>query len=149
MIPLVLTIFLHKVRFFRSVLISFRFFKKCAQLRYSRWTNWNNAVTCHDLTERDESLRNSRTHGANMQHIRVEMWALTSLLCRPHPVKPLTSSQSEKKEGRSVLEKLKSTIHPGRTAHQVVAEAERSQVPMKKQTKQKTQHWTLYSLQWS
>ncbi|XP_039975103.1 rab11 family-interacting protein 1 isoform X2 [Xiphias gladius] len=46
---------------------------------------------------------------------------------RPHPVKPLTSSQSEKKEGRSVLEKLKSTIHPGRTAHQVVAEAEKSQ----------------------
>lgn len=52
----------------------------------------------------------------------------TSLLCRPHPVKPLTSSQSEKKEGRSVLEKLKSTIHPGRSAHQVVAEPERSQV---------------------
>ncbi|XP_071313545.1 rab11 family-interacting protein 5 isoform X3 [Trachinotus anak] len=46
---------------------------------------------------------------------------------RPHPVKPLTSSQSEKKEGRSVLEKLKYTIHPGRMAHQVVAEAERSQ----------------------
>ncbi|XP_056238994.1 uncharacterized protein LOC130173605 [Seriola aureovittata] len=46
---------------------------------------------------------------------------------RPHPVKPLTSSQLEKKEGRSVLEKLKSTIHSGRTAHQVVAEAERSQ----------------------
>ncbi|KAM9849657.1 uncharacterized protein rab11fip5b [Aulostomus maculatus] len=46
---------------------------------------------------------------------------------RPHPVKPLTSSQSEKKEGRSVLEKLKSTIHPGRTAHQVVAEPEKTQ----------------------
>nr|XP_046262520.1 rab11 family-interacting protein 1 [Scatophagus argus] len=46
---------------------------------------------------------------------------------RSHPVKPLTSSQSEKKEGRSVLEKLKSTIHPGRTAHQVSAEPERSQ----------------------
>ncbi|XP_040904882.1 rab11 family-interacting protein 1 [Toxotes jaculatrix] len=46
---------------------------------------------------------------------------------RPHPVKPLTSSQSEKKDGRSVLEKLKSTIHPGRTTHQVVAEADRSQ----------------------
>ncbi|CAK6964934.1 rab11 family-interacting protein 1 [Scomber scombrus] len=46
---------------------------------------------------------------------------------RPHPVKPLTSSQSEKKDGRSVLEKLKSTIHPGRTAHQAVAEPERSQ----------------------
>ncbi|KAI4819402.1 hypothetical protein KUCAC02_004649 [Chaenocephalus aceratus] len=46
---------------------------------------------------------------------------------RTHPVKPLTSSQSEKKEGRSVLEKLKSTIHPGRTAHQTAAEPERSQ----------------------
>ncbi|XP_028272760.1 rab11 family-interacting protein 1 [Parambassis ranga] len=46
---------------------------------------------------------------------------------RPHPVKPLTSSQSEKKEGRSVLEKLKSTIHPGRTAHHVTAEPERTQ----------------------
>ncbi|KAG7518895.1 rab11 family-interacting protein 1-like [Solea senegalensis] len=47
---------------------------------------------------------------------------------RTHPVKPLTSSQSEKKEGRSVLEKLKSTIHPGRAAaHQAVAEAEKSQ----------------------
>ncbi|XP_060934928.1 mucin-2 [Limanda limanda] len=47
---------------------------------------------------------------------------------RPHPVKPLTSSQSEKKEGRSVLEKLKHTIHPGRgAAHQAAAEAERSQ----------------------
>uniref|UniRef100_UPI003AACF86B uncharacterized protein rab11fip5b n=1 Tax=Centroberyx gerrardi TaxID=166262 RepID=UPI003AACF86B len=47
----------------------------------------------------------------------------------PHPVKPLTSmgSQPEKKEGRSVLEKLKSTIHPGRTAHHTVAEPEKSQ----------------------
>lgn len=46
---------------------------------------------------------------------------------RSHPVKPLTSSQSDKKESRSVLEKLKSTIHPGRTTHQVAAEPERSQ----------------------
>ncbi|XP_067374932.1 rab11 family-interacting protein 1 [Channa argus] len=45
---------------------------------------------------------------------------------RPHLVKPLTSSQSEKKEGRSVLEKLKSTIHPGRSAHQAAAEAEKT-----------------------
>ncbi|XP_078116355.1 uncharacterized protein rab11fip5b [Sander vitreus] len=45
---------------------------------------------------------------------------------RPHPVRPLTSSQSEKKEARSVLEKLKSTINPGRTVHQVAAEPERS-----------------------
>ncbi|KAM6923761.1 uncharacterized protein rab11fip5b [Xenentodon cancila] len=46
---------------------------------------------------------------------------------RPHPVKPLASSQSEKKDGRSVLEKLKSTINPGRSAHQVTAEPEISQ----------------------
>ncbi|AWP11804.1 putative rab11 family-interacting protein 5-like [Scophthalmus maximus] len=46
---------------------------------------------------------------------------------RPHPVKPLTSSQSEKRDGRSVLEKLKSTIHPGRATQPAVAEAERSQ----------------------
>lgn len=65
---------------------------------------------------------------ANIQHVHVEMWALTSLLCRPHPVKPLTSSQSEKRDGRSVLEKLKSTIHPGRATQPAVAEAERSQV---------------------
>ncbi|CAL8263682.1 unnamed protein product [Lota lota] len=48
----------------------------------------------------------------------------------PHPVKPLntTGGQSDKKEGRSVLEKLKSTIHPGRTASQSAAEPERSQL---------------------
>lgn len=34
----------------------------------------------------------------------------------PHPVKPLTPPGEEKKsESRSVLEKLKSTIHPGRS----------------------------------
>ncbi|KAM4555528.1 uncharacterized protein rab11fip5b [Odontesthes bonariensis] len=48
---------------------------------------------------------------------------------RPHPVKPLTSSQSEKKDGRSVLEKLKSTIHPGRATHQAAAEPERNEEP--------------------
>ncbi|XP_068596951.1 rab11 family-interacting protein 1 [Brachionichthys hirsutus] len=46
---------------------------------------------------------------------------------RSHPVKPLTSSQSEKKESRSVLEKLKSTIHPVRITQQVAGEPERSQ----------------------
>uniref|UniRef100_A0A1A8G8B8 RAB11 family interacting protein 5 (Class I) n=1 Tax=Nothobranchius korthausae TaxID=1143690 RepID=A0A1A8G8B8_9TELE len=46
---------------------------------------------------------------------------------RPHPVKPLTSSQSDKKESRSVLEKLKSTINPGRAAQQVPAEPEKNQ----------------------
>ncbi|XP_036406824.1 rab11 family-interacting protein 5-like isoform X2 [Megalops cyprinoides] len=51
----------------------------------------------------------------------------------PHPVKPLTSatSQGEKKpEGRSVLvsglEKLKSTIHPGRASQPGETEAERN-----------------------
>ncbi|XP_040030719.2 uncharacterized protein rab11fip5b [Gasterosteus aculeatus] len=50
---------------------------------------------------------------------------------RTHPVKPLTSSQLEKKDGRSVLEKLRSTINPGRGGHQVAAEPERSpEVPV-------------------
>ncbi|KAG7458996.1 hypothetical protein MATL_G00226570 [Megalops atlanticus] len=51
----------------------------------------------------------------------------------PHPVKPLTTAapQEEKKpEGRSVLvsglEKLKSTIHPGRAAQQGEPEAEKN-----------------------
>ncbi|XP_077388885.1 uncharacterized protein rab11fip5b [Festucalex cinctus] len=46
---------------------------------------------------------------------------------RPHPVKPL--SQAEKKESRSVLEKLKSTISPGRSAQQVVVEPSKIQEP--------------------
>ncbi|KAM8909260.1 uncharacterized protein rab11fip5b [Spinachia spinachia] len=50
----------------------------------------------------------------------------TQPACRTHPVKPLSSSQSEKKDSRSVLEKLKSTINPGRGAHQGAAEPERS-----------------------
>ncbi|XP_059422350.1 uncharacterized protein rab11fip5a isoform X3 [Carassius carassius] len=33
----------------------------------------------------------------------------------PHPVKPLTPPDEKRSEGRSVLEKLKSTIHSGRT----------------------------------
>ncbi|XP_018581935.2 rab11 family-interacting protein 5-like [Scleropages formosus] len=50
----------------------------------------------------------------------------------PHPVKPLTTAAApeEKKEGRSVLvsglEKLKSTIHPGRGIQQSEPEAERN-----------------------
>ncbi|XP_057198220.1 rab11 family-interacting protein 5 isoform X2 [Triplophysa rosa] len=35
----------------------------------------------------------------------------------PHPVKPLTPSDDKRSEGRSVLEKLKSTIHSGRSHH--------------------------------
>ncbi|XP_015248537.1 PREDICTED: rab11 family-interacting protein 5 [Cyprinodon variegatus] len=46
---------------------------------------------------------------------------------RSHPVKPLTSSQPDKKEGRSVLEKLKSTINPGRSTLHVTSEPEKSQ----------------------
>ncbi|XP_070693247.1 rab11 family-interacting protein 1 [Pempheris klunzingeri] len=46
---------------------------------------------------------------------------------RAHLVKPLTSSQLEKKDSRSVLEKLKSTINPGRAAQQAAAEPEKSQ----------------------
>ncbi|TNM98964.1 hypothetical protein fugu_013528 [Takifugu bimaculatus] len=46
---------------------------------------------------------------------------------RTHPVKPLTSGQSEKKESRSVLEKLKSTIAPGWSAQQVTAEPQKIQ----------------------
>ncbi|KAI4891240.1 hypothetical protein NFI96_034643 [Prochilodus magdalenae] len=38
-------------------------------------------------------------------------------LSSPHPVKPLTPPDEKKSEGRSVLEKLKSTIHPGRGHH--------------------------------
>ncbi|KAK2896546.1 hypothetical protein Q8A67_011034 [Cirrhinus molitorella] len=34
----------------------------------------------------------------------------------PHPVKPLTPPDEKRSEGRSVLEKLKSTIHSGRTS---------------------------------
>ncbi|XP_067277655.1 uncharacterized protein rab11fip5a isoform X2 [Pseudorasbora parva] len=35
----------------------------------------------------------------------------------PHPVKPLTPPDEKRSEGRSVLEKLKSTIHSGRSHH--------------------------------
>ncbi|XP_017545632.1 rab11 family-interacting protein 5 isoform X2 [Pygocentrus nattereri] len=51
----------------------------------------------------------------------------------PHPVKPLTNTaaQGEKKsEGRSVLEKLRSSIHPGRSSQQSTAEPEKAQVYM-------------------
>ncbi|XP_035273722.1 rab11 family-interacting protein 5 isoform X3 [Anguilla anguilla] len=51
----------------------------------------------------------------------------------PHPVKPLNTAaplEEKKSEGRSVLvsglEKLKSTIHPGRAAHQGEPEADRN-----------------------
>uniref|UniRef100_A0A3B3UC88 RAB11 family interacting protein 5b (class I) n=1 Tax=Poecilia latipinna TaxID=48699 RepID=A0A3B3UC88_9TELE len=53
---------------------------------------------------------------------------------RSHPVKPLTSSQPEKKEGRSVLEKLKSTINPGRSTHQATPEPEKSQLSLQEVT---------------
>ncbi|KAG1962614.1 rab11 family-interacting protein [Pimephales promelas] len=51
----------------------------------------------------------------------------------PHPVKPLTNTtvQGEKKpESRSVLEKLKSTINPGRSAPVTTAEDEQNQLAL-------------------
>ncbi|XP_016087835.1 rab11 family-interacting protein 5-like isoform X4 [Sinocyclocheilus grahami] len=51
----------------------------------------------------------------------------------PHPVKPLTNMtlQGEKKpESRSVLEKLKSTINPGRSAPPTPAEDEKNQMAL-------------------
>lgn len=42
----------------------------------------------------------------------------------PHPVKPLTPPDEKRSEGRSMLEKLKSTIHPGRS-HQGDQESEK------------------------
>ncbi|KAL1261901.1 hypothetical protein QQF64_007166 [Cirrhinus molitorella] len=51
----------------------------------------------------------------------------------PHPVKPLTNTtlQGEKKpESRSVLEKLKSTINPGRSAPPTTAEDEKNQLAL-------------------
>lgn len=51
----------------------------------------------------------------------------------PHPVKPLTSTtlQGEKKpESRSVLEKLKSTINPARSAPATTAEDEKNQLAL-------------------
>ncbi|XP_076877498.1 LOW QUALITY PROTEIN: uncharacterized protein rab11fip5b [Brachyhypopomus gauderio] len=50
----------------------------------------------------------------------------------PHPVKPLIpAAQGEKKsEGRSVLEKLRSSIHPGRSTQHTVADPEKTQVWM-------------------
>lgn len=42
----------------------------------------------------------------------------------PHPVKPLTPPDEKRSEGRSMLEKIKSTIHPGR-GHQGDQEPEK------------------------
>ncbi|XP_051504791.1 uncharacterized protein rab11fip5a isoform X1 [Myxocyprinus asiaticus] len=41
----------------------------------------------------------------------------TNYQSSPHPVKPLTPPDEKRSEGRSVLEKLKSTIHSGRSHH--------------------------------
>lgn len=59
------------------------------------------------------------------------IYLLFAPLYSPHPVKPLTNTtvQGEKKpESRSVLEKLKSTINPGRSASATTAEDEQNQV---------------------
>ncbi|XP_026774244.3 uncharacterized protein LOC113529323 isoform X1 [Pangasianodon hypophthalmus] len=47
----------------------------------------------------------------------------------PHPVKPLTST-AVPGEKKSVLEKLRSSIHPGRSTQQSIAEPEKPQVCM-------------------
>ncbi|XP_028315509.1 rab11 family-interacting protein 1 isoform X2 [Gouania willdenowi] len=70
------------------------------------------------LVDAPHSLLPEETHPASN---------LPSQESRSHPVKPLTSSPTEKKESRSVLEKLRSTIHPGRSAHQASAEPEKRQ----------------------
>ncbi|XP_052007411.1 uncharacterized protein LOC127660950 isoform X2 [Xyrauchen texanus] len=41
----------------------------------------------------------------------------TNYQSSPHPVKPLTPPDEKRSEGRSVLEKIKSTIHSGRSHH--------------------------------
>ncbi|KAA0709540.1 Sideroflexin-5 [Triplophysa tibetana] len=50
----------------------------------------------------------------------------------PHPVKPLTNTLQgvKKSEGRSVLEKLKSTINPGRSVPMTPTEEEKNQLTL-------------------
>uniref|UniRef100_A0A3Q4H406 RAB11 family interacting protein 5b (class I) n=1 Tax=Neolamprologus brichardi TaxID=32507 RepID=A0A3Q4H406_NEOBR len=52
---------------------------------------------------------------------------------RPHPVKPITSSQSEKKEGRSVLEKLKSAQYQHLTNMELITLLLQQEMDMQKQ----------------
>ena len=61
--------------------------------------------------------------------------SLSSLFSSPHPVKPLTTAmlaEEKRTEGRSVLatglEKLKSTIHPGRSSQLSEQETDRKKV---------------------
>uniref|UniRef100_A0A673H5M2 Rab11 family-interacting protein 1-like n=1 Tax=Sinocyclocheilus rhinocerous TaxID=307959 RepID=A0A673H5M2_9TELE len=64
------------------------------------------------------------------------IYLLFAPLYSPHPVKPLTNTtlQGEKKpESRSVLEKLKSTINPGRSAPPTPAEDEKNQLALMEQ----------------
>nr|XP_061793059.1 rab11 family-interacting protein 1-like [Nerophis lumbriciformis] len=80
--------------------------------------NLTNSITDQPLFDAQRLLLTEETRPAcNM--LRQES--------RPHPVKPL--SQSEKKDSRSVLEKLKSTISPGRSGQQVAAEPKKIQEP--------------------
>ena len=49
----------------------------------------------------------------------------------PHPVKPLTPEEkrrAELSEGRSVLDKLKSSIHPGRSSQPTEQQPEKKKV---------------------
>ncbi|XP_065153181.1 uncharacterized protein rab11fip5a isoform X2 [Paramisgurnus dabryanus] len=54
---------------------------------------------------------------ASNNHFLLEKTQTTNLQSSPHPVKPLTPPDDKKSEGRSVLDKLKSTIHSGRSHH--------------------------------
>lgn len=49
------------------------------------------------------------------------------IFCSPHPVKPM-ATEEKRSEGRSVLEKLKSTISPGRSSQVLEQETNRKKV---------------------
>ncbi|KAM9513690.1 uncharacterized protein ACWYII_047023 isoform 2-T2 [Salvelinus alpinus] len=83
----------------------------------SSFSSSTSSITVQPLVDARQTLLPEETQPAS---------SLPRQESRPHPVKPLTTtaSQGEKKEGRSVLEKLKSSIHPGLAAKQTLAEAE-------------------------
>ncbi|XP_017214657.2 uncharacterized protein rab11fip5b isoform X1 [Danio rerio] len=103
-------------------------------------------LSLHDPTPSPSQLvdTNSCLHPdpslpANPQNERPSMGSTRSTTIQPHeessphPVKPLTNNtlQGEKKaESRSVLEKLKSTINPGRSALATTAEEEKQQLSL-------------------
>ncbi|XP_072519526.1 rab11 family-interacting protein 5 isoform X3 [Salminus brasiliensis] len=84
-------------------------------------------------SSRSDSLPTKPEQAAGPQEGRLRGWFGSSDAQNkpsPHPVKPLTNTaaQGEKKsEGRSVLEKIRSSIHPGRSSQQGPAEPEKTQ----------------------